>query len=746
MKSIKYKILISFCLTALLSIAILGIVISWKLDKSLSQQSEKLAADMTIRMYETLNLPHHTFEILIREDIRRSVNDLRNSPTLITNLESSQFKALDAELHSAAMENELDFVMLFNLKEQLEASFPVELNDLAVEEYFKSWEFGAYVLSMLNDEVAGKADLWDAIARHDSQGLKDFGLSGRDISGKGAISIVAAGILKNDFDEPLGICITGKLLNNYKKPLQHLNDIAGYASVLYLDTTPIAHAGFETLGEEEFDLSTLQMNPEIQAEVYGTSGKLNHILTLAGKPHLTVCSALKSFSGENIGILSVGLPETQITEAQQTIFSYGVNMRRDIQEWILEIGIISLILFVLVSLIIATRIVNPIKQISDITKGIAIGNFQQEVPVTSNDETGLLGKSLKEVINSFRKITTAYEAIALGDLSYEITPRSEQDALGHAFQRMTAYLKEITAAATAITKGDLRHEITPKNEHDVLGQAFHNMKVIRHTMGQVVDGAARLEQASETLNQVSTQMPDDAKQTSLQVSIVSSASQQISQNVNEVSVTTEEFTANIREISRNVNEVSHVAASAVKIADTANTTIFALQANSHEIGDIIKLITSIAQQTNLLALNATIEAARAGEMGKGFAVVASEVKELARETATSAEDIIQKVEAIQTSSQDTAEAITQLSGIIRQIHELSDSIAAAVEEQANAMAEISRNIADTAHGTDEISHSIEEVAHVAHHTSEQAVTVREASKELAELAEHLHQLVGKFQI
>jgi hypothetical protein len=61
---------------------------------------------------------------------------------------------------------------------------------------------------------------------------------------------------------------------------------------------------------------------------------------------------------------------------------------------------------------------------------------------------------------------------------------------------------------------------------------------------------------------------------------------------------------------------------------------------SAEVGNIIKVITSIAQQTNLLALNATIEAARAGEAGKGFAVVANAVKEHAQETAQATEDIM----------------------------------------------------------------------------------------------------------
>ncbi len=40
--------------------------------------------------------------------------------------------------------------------------------------------------------------------------------------------------------------------------------------------------------------------------------------------------------------------------------------------------------------------------------------------------------------------------------------------------------------------------------------------------------------------------------------------------------------------------------------------------SSAEIGQVIKIITSIAKQTNLLALNAAIEAARTGERVKAL--------------------------------------------------------------------------------------------------------------------------------
>jgi len=241
-------------------------------------------------------------------------------------------------------------------------------------------------------------------------------------------------------------------------------------------------------------------------------------------------------------------------------------------------------------------------------------------------------------------------------------------------------------------------------------------------------------------------MAVDAEQTSQQVSVVSSNSQKISQGVGEVSATMEEFAATIRETSRNAADVLNVVASAVKIADSADTTISTLESHSQEIGAIVKVITTVAQQTNLLALNATIEAARAGEVGKGFAVVASEVKELARETTASAEDIIRKVEAIQTSSTDATASIKDMAQIIHRVHEFTNSIATSVEEQTAATNQISHNIANVAQGSEEIAQTIIEVAGVAQRTSERAASVKSAAAELTSLADQLQRLVETFKI
>ncbi len=315
---------------------------------------------------------------------------------------------------------------------------------------------------------------------------------------------------------------------------------------------------------------------------------------------------------------------------------------------------------------------------------------------------------------------------------------------------VTGPLSFVVKMASEIANNDLTMEDLPVESEDEIGSAtaaLNSMKNnLRSTVGAIADACGHVAAASEELNATSQQISANSAETSAQADVVSKAAETVSQNLQTVATGAEEMGASIKEIAKNATEAAKVATSAVRTAETTTLTVSKLGESSNEIGQVIKVITSIAQQTNLLALNATIEAARAGEAGKGFAVVANEVKELAKETAKATEDISRRIEAIQTDTKAAVEAIGTISGVIHQINDISSTIATAVEEQNATTNEMSRNVSEAAQGSGEITTNIAGVAEAAQGTTRGATDTQKASQELVATAAELRRLVDQFKI
>jgi methyl-accepting chemotaxis protein len=239
-------------------------------------------------------------------------------------------------------------------------------------------------------------------------------------------------------------------------------------------------------------------------------------------------------------------------------------------------------------------------------------------------------------------------------------------------------------------------------------------------------------------------MTSTASDASARAATVGAASQSASNNVGTVAAAAEELSSSVAEISRQVARSSEIASKAVGDAESTNVTVRALSTGAEKIGEVVKLIHSIAAQTNLLALNATIEAARAGESGRGFAVVASEVKALANQTAKATEEISAQVAAMQASTSDAVASIGGITQTIAQMSEITVSISTAIEQQGDATREIARNIQSVAAGSTEISAHIGGVTTAAAATGSAASDVLSNARELDNQSGMLRTAVDEF--
>ena len=328
----------------------------------------------------------------------------------------------------------------------------------------------------------------------------------------------------------------------------------------------------------------------------------------------------------------------------------------------------------------------------------------------------------------------------------------ENDSIAREMEAKAEFAAKVSTMLEVVQKaaqGDLTQTVSVRGADPIgqMGEALGSfLQGMRDNMAEMTRNAQALTSSSEELTAISQQLAGNAEETASQANVVSAASEQVSKNVSVVATGSEEMLASIREISKSANESARVAKTAVSVAESTNQTISKLGESSLEIGKVIKVITSIAQQTNLLALNATIEAARAGEAGKGFAVVANEVKELAKETAKATEEIGQKIEAIQGDTKAAVKAIGDISAIINQINDISNTIASAVEEQTATTNEIGRNVNEAAKGTGEIARNITGVATAAESTTSGASDTQKAAMELSRMANVLQTLVSRFKI
>ena len=330
------------------------------------------------------------------------------------------------------------------------------------------------------------------------------------------------------------------------------------------------------------------------------------------------------------------------------------------------------------------------------------------------------------------------EALADGQLDGQIPGVGRGDEVG-----------AMAATVQIFQNNAIRMRDLERSEAETQGRAAAERRAAMESLAsdfeRSVNGIVRSVSTAATGMQATAQsMTATASDASARAATVGAASQNASNNVGTVASAAEQLSGSVAEISRQVSRSTEIASKAVNDAERTNATVQVLSTGAEKIGEVIKLIHSIASQTNLLALNATIEAARAGESGRGFAVVASEVKALANQTAKATEEISAQVAAMQTSTSDAVAAISGITQTIGQMSEITSSIAISIDQQGDATREIARNIQSVAAGSNEVNSHIGGVTTAATATGKAAMEVLTNARELDNQSGMLRSAVDSF--
>lgn len=295
-------------------------------------------------------------------------------------------------------------------------------------------------------------------------------------------------------------------------------------------------------------------------------------------------------------------------------------------------------------------------------------------------------------------------------------------------------IERVQAFARRVAAGDLTQSPGIAT-NDEVGEAIAALDAMRlslaSTVGQVLDGAQSVQQASEQMSAASSDLSDRTERSAAALQSLRSLAAQL----REQALAAREAGEHLLRNCGTAHDSNQAAARAV------NEMIEIMQRidrNARSVAESVQQVESIAFQTGILALNASIEAAHAGHRGRGFAVVAENVQTLARSSSGAAKDIQLLIEANLGSSQAGRQRVLESSGAM-------GHVASAFQALNSRVLEVSSALQAQRGSVERMSDELENVEHAVAQNAAMAEETAAAASHLRALADTMSRSVAHFR-
>ena len=401
--------------------------------------------------------------------------------------------------------------------------------------------------------------------------------------------------------------------------------------------------------------------------------------------------------------------------------------------WTIIMSAISTLLAVALGIVIAYRtaksITEPLTNLMNVARGIGnTGDLEHNIDTTRDDEIGELARTFHKMVTYLKEMAGVSEAIAGGDLTLDVKPRSSHDTLGNAFTKMVEGLAGLVKSVR-----DASSQVASAS-NQVAGASDDSAKI-------GLQASSAIDEVTSTMHEMSVNVQNMVKSTQVQASSVSETSASIDQMVASIQRVADTAKVLLDISNRSREEVHNGIGTMEKATDGLNRInstitssgeiIGALGQRADDIGKIIEVIDDLAEQTNLLALNAAIEAARAGEHGLGFAVVADEVRKLAEKSAQSTKEISELIQSIQKEARKAVENMDRSTSIVNEGLALGNDLNAALKKISNVVTEVYKFAQEIGAATNEQSHGSSQIARATTRLNEITHEINSAVEEQA---------------